>query len=1509
VTQLGIGDNNLIGRLPDDIGNLTEMDRIWITNNPGLVGPLPPVIVNLTKLRSIQIWDTGLSGPIPPELANLSEIDDLYLQDSQFEGQIPPEIGNLIKLKILSFGRNNLTGPIPPELGNLINLTSLILNENQLSGHIPPELGNLVNLETLWLNHNELTGPIPPEFYNMISMDNLVLESNEFEGIILPEINNMHDIRTIRINSNYFTGFPDISPLAPISTLDIQDNRLTFRDIEPNVGNSDSYMYWPQDSVGTWVDTTLHPGQSYTLFTSAGGNNTIYQWKRYGVNIGEASFDSTYTFPSLTMENDGRYICEITNTVATLVKLYTFPVRIRMEYTPRQLDSLALVDMYKDMGGSKWHTNTNWLTDADINTWHGITMNDDRVTDIQLSNQNLTGQLPTSIGNLNRLENMYLANNSITGGIPAEIGLMETLQQIWLNSNSLNQVLPDEITNLEYLERLHLTNNQIPGPIPEGIGNMTELWDLALAHNLFNGNIPASITNLVNLQSLWLEDNNLNGSLPENMGDLSNLTALSIGENEFKGAVPSSITGLTFLTTLKLHKNRLDELPDLAKLSTNLDELTIENNNFTFEDIEPNMAVAATFSYIPQDSTGVERDTTVTSGSALTLDANVGGENNSYLWYLNNNPLNTETSSLITISPVDGSNIGSYHCQVTNSVVTDLTIYTRPVRIWIIGPPELKTDPATNVSTSSAVLNGSVNPNGLSTNISFLYSEDQTTWTTVTATPGTIEGAGDQTVTTELTSLPSKTTYWFKVSATNSEGTKEGEVLSFTTLSLESPPTVSTGIPTGISSSSAFLSGTVNPNDLPTGAYFQFTDSSQVAINQTTPLTGITNINVDASATGLRSDTFYQVRLVAANDSGRTNGTWESFRTLIPGTGPSAITQAADQISVSSARLNGLVNPSGMETEVKFLWGSTTSYGDSVLATQSPINGNTDIAVNATVTGLTTGTIYHFKVKASNAGGRANGDNMEFRTHFPVVDLSEPQDGETDVSVRPTFQWKPVTDAPGYRFQLATDTGFNNLTTEARNRQGTLFIPSITLEFGSTYFWRVSVDADGVIPVWSTTRTFKTGSYPTTIDISTQITFPSKPNNSDYLSTDYRIFGLPGKTNIALTEIFGEAVDDRWIAYWDNGQSTNFQVKHDNSGRFEFQTGKAFWIIYKGSLPITRQVNTPTLNSQNEAEIPLHAGWNLIANPFDFDVNWSEVQAINVISGPLHRFNGSFSTTTQMNPYEGYYYFNDPGAGTLRVPIAPGMAKPLMTEDFQWKIEIHLTMSNQKDHSTRLGVAPDASRGIDRYDYRKPRTIGAIPGVYFLRPEWDEQFSVFASDVRSEINGLDIWEFQTDVPSKKKAELFFQGLADIPGEYEVYLIDKTRSSYINLRKEEKYTYSYTQETSHFELVVGEKSRVLEKIAQIIPTEFALGLNFPNPFNPTTTISLLIPKKSETTLKIFNILGQEIITVYNGNLEAGRHFFKWNGVNKVGQQVPSGVYIYTMSTDHGHHFARKMVLIR
>ncbi|MBI5471120.1 MAG: T9SS type A sorting domain-containing protein, partial [Ignavibacteriae bacterium] len=93
--------------------------------------------------------------------------------------------------------------------------------------------------------------------------------------------------------------------------------------------------------------------------------------------------------------------------------------------------------------------------------------------------------------------------------------------------------------------------------------------------------------------------------------------------------------------------------------------------------------------------------------------------------------------------------------------------------------------------------------------------------------------------------------------------------------------------------------------------------------------------------------------------------------------------------------------------------------------------------------------------------------------------------------------------------------------------------------------------------------------------------------------------------------------------------------------------------------------------------------------------------------------------------------------------------------------------------------------------------------------------------------------------------------------------------------------------------------------QEIPTDFVLHQNYPNPFNPETNISFDLPKNSFVTLKVFNLIGQEMATIANGNLTAGQYSYK---VGKEQLGLSSGVYFYRLQTD-GFTSTKKMVLVR
>ncbi len=281
-----------------------------------------------------------------------------------------------------------------------------------------------------------------------------------------------------------------------------------------------------------------------------------------------------------------------------------------------QQEYQALRALYQSTNGASWTNNTGWrdwnfnsptLPDASVvNGWHGVTVANSRVTRLllfsnqltgsiptelgnfsnlkflQLFSNQLTGSIPTELGNLSNLEDLQLFSNQLTGSIPTELGNLSNLDDLLLYSNQLTGSIPTELENLSNLDDLLLYSNQLTGSIPTELGNLSNLDDLQLFSNQLTGSIPTELENLFNLDDLLLYSNQLTGSIPTELGNLSNLIRLLLHSNQLTGSIPTELGNLSNLEDLQLFSNQLTgSIPtELGNLS-NLLSLFLEENQLT----------------------------------------------------------------------------------------------------------------------------------------------------------------------------------------------------------------------------------------------------------------------------------------------------------------------------------------------------------------------------------------------------------------------------------------------------------------------------------------------------------------------------------------------------------------------------------------------------------------------------------------------------------------------------------------------------------------------------------------------------------------------------------------------------------------------------------------------------------------------------------------------------------------------------------------------------------------
>ena len=458
--------------------------------------------------------------------------------------------------------------------------------------------------------------------------------------------------------------------------------------------------------------------------------------------------------------------------------------------------------------------------------------------------------------------------------------------------------------------------------------------------------------------------------------------------------------------------------------------------------------------------------------------------------------------------------------------------------------------------------------------------------------------------------------------------------------------------------------------------------------------------------------------------------------------------------------------------------------------------------------------------------------------------------------------------------------------------------------------------ASGVLPAYF---------YPATFSVRTSVPFATRARASDYQNHEYRLVGLPGASNRSVSEFLTGKQDQDWQVYRDNGKANSFFEKFDGSTSFLFSAGHGFWIIQKGPLTITTIVPSAPLDASEVANLPLQPDWNIITNPFPTPVAWAGVQAANGnFTESLWDFLGAagFQRSNMLEPNKGYYFCNtNVNRILLQIPYSLVFSSAASTanEATLWRVEVALSTGEFTDHSASFGISPRAKVGLDPFDERKPRTLAATPTVEFKRPTWDANYSIFATDVRPEFEESESWEFDVHAISRQPAQLTFAGISKIPSRFEVYLLDADHAQSVNLREDSLYHFTPAAELMKFKVLVGRKEKVQEQLSSLaLPKEFALGPNYPNPFNrsiehsrqsPTTMIPIAVPAASEIKLKIYNLLGAEVKTIYDGPLEAGRYWFNWDGRNELGNNVATGVYLYRLTTSKGASLLGKMILMR
>ncbi len=528
--ELFIAGTNLTGTLPTWIDSLTQLTDLYLMES-GLSGSMPTELGNLSNLRVLKVYGNDITGSVPaslsnlastlialdiggtnmdasfptaivlslsnlevlvarnihaggplPDLSSMTSLTHLELREMPVNGPLPAWIGSMTQLFYLDLFQNGFTGNIPAGYAALTSLTGLNLYNNSLDGAIPSWIGNFTNLSNLGLANNNFSGSIPTEIGTLADLWSLDVGVNSLSGAVPASLASAPNLRYLHLHNNDLTGLPDFGASPFLVYINVNDNRLEFDDLLPTVTGSYGGTLEASNMklFGNYQAINVDEGLPLAFSQPSPGAGNAYQWFKGAILLSGETSDAMLIDPS-AQADAGQYILRVTNPSISALTLESEPVDVTVQRQVSQAEIDALTALYNATDGANWTTKTNWTIDPDVSTWHGVTVVNGYVTEVNLPLNNLVGTIPSEIGDLTGLLSLQLQGNSLTGSIPASLFGITGIQLIDLSANSLSGTVVTTFSTLDSLSQLLLNDNNLTG-VPN-FSSLAALSDFQIQDN------------------------------------------------------------------------------------------------------------------------------------------------------------------------------------------------------------------------------------------------------------------------------------------------------------------------------------------------------------------------------------------------------------------------------------------------------------------------------------------------------------------------------------------------------------------------------------------------------------------------------------------------------------------------------------------------------------------------------------------------------------------------------------------------------------------------------------------------------------------------------------------------------------------------------------------------------------------------------------------------------------------------------------------------------------------
>ncbi|PRQ42886.1 putative leucine-rich repeat-containing, plant-type, leucine-rich repeat domain, L [Rosa chinensis] len=557
---LSLSSCNLLGPIDVSLLKLQSLSEIRIESN-NLSTPVPEFLSNFTNLTSLRLMNSGLLGTFPEKIFRVPTLQIIDLIGNQeLQGSLPdfPKNG---ALQFLFLARTNFSGLLPESIGNLKMLSKVDLSNCNFTGPIPKSMESLTELVYVDMSANKLNGSVPllsmaknltninlsynelTGQINSIRWENLInldLRFNQLNGSIPVSLFSLPLLQKLLLSNNQFSG--KLHEFANISSLDTVD--LSSNNLEGTV---------PMSIFNLRGLKIL--SLSSNNFSGSFPLNSVQQLKNL------SSLDLSYNSLSISYNSTNSSESSFPN-ITTLKlasgELRTFPNFLRDQSRLRYLD-LSQNQIHGEIPNWIWKLNNLLQLNLSFNslvTLEGpLTNLASSLSVLDLHSNQLQGQVPIFPPFATYLD---YSRNSFTSSIPADIGDFFTYTLfLSLSSNKFQGSIPGSICNASYLQVLDLSNNSLTGIIPPCLtATGGTLVVLNLRRNKLAGRIPDRFPGHCTLKTLDFSGNLLEGQFPKSLANCRVLEVLNLGNNEIRDTFPCLLKNISTLRVLVLRSNQ-----------------------------------------------------------------------------------------------------------------------------------------------------------------------------------------------------------------------------------------------------------------------------------------------------------------------------------------------------------------------------------------------------------------------------------------------------------------------------------------------------------------------------------------------------------------------------------------------------------------------------------------------------------------------------------------------------------------------------------------------------------------------------------------------------------------------------------------------------------------------------------------------------------------------------------------------------------------------------------------